>query len=220
MGVSPDPFASLSTSRRAHSQARGAGARAPARSPWDPSVGSAAVSGYRRDLGNGRIGDLWPRMPCLRCGCPWWTSEEWDALCSRCGWSCETEVRRGTGRQRQAPCPGGFAHKPPPTWPQGYDDDSKPLPDYRATWEGFVGMIMRGRCPPWAPGRRAPHDRPGDHPVVTKAAPVGDEGGPGTQEEAREQSAVPADTGNAGGARKPASTPKDARGKGQWTKFY
>lgn len=28
-------------------------------------------------------GVYYPRMPCLRCGCPWWLGEDWDATCMR-----------------------------------------------------------------------------------------------------------------------------------------
>ena len=27
----------------------------------------------------GGLAVFWPRMPCLRCGCPWWLGEDWDA---------------------------------------------------------------------------------------------------------------------------------------------
>ena len=88
-------------------------------SDWDPPVGSAAFSGYRRTI-KGRNAYLWPRMPCLRCGCPWWTSEEWDARCIRCKWSCEND---------------------------GYDDDSNPLEEWKETWTKFVENIRVGKCP-------------------------------------------------------------------------
>lgn len=57
-----------------------------------------------------------------RCGCPWWTSDEWDARCIRCGWDCESG---------------------------GYDDNSQPLPKYRPRWEGFVAHIREGRTAPY-----------------------------------------------------------------------
>lgn len=64
-----------------------------------------------------------PAPPC-RCGCPWWSSEEWDARCMRCGWDCESS---------------------------GYDDDSQPLPKHRARWEQFTAAIRDGCTPAWAP---------------------------------------------------------------------
>ena len=66
------------------------------------------------------------RLPCsssLRCGCPWWSSEEWDARCLRCGWDCES---------------------------QGYDNDSQPLPKHRPKWEAFTAAIRDGHTPAWA----------------------------------------------------------------------
>lgn len=59
----------------------------------------------------------------IRCGCPWWSSEEWDARCLRCGWDCES---------------------------QGYDNDSQPLPKHRPKWEAFTAAIREGRTPAWA----------------------------------------------------------------------
>lgn len=47
------------------------------------------------------------QMPCLRCGCNRWLGEDWDARCARCSWTCET---------------------------QGYDNESRPLPRFRARW--------------------------------------------------------------------------------------
>ena len=61
-------------------------------------------------------------MPCLRCGCPWWLGEDWDARCARCGWDCEDG---------------------------GYDDDSQPLPKYAAKWAAFTSLIREGRTAPW-----------------------------------------------------------------------
>lgn len=60
--------------------------------------------------------------PCTscRCGCPWWTSDDWDARCVRCGWDCEHS---------------------------GYDDNSQPLPKYRSKWEHFIALIKEGRTP-------------------------------------------------------------------------
>lgn len=68
------------------------------------------------------VGHYYPRMPCLRCGCPWWLGEDWDARCARCGWDCEEE---------------------------GYDDDSHPLPALKSTWQRFTASVRRGKTPPW-----------------------------------------------------------------------
>ncbi len=62
-------------------------------------------------------------MPCLRCGCPWWLGEDWDAKCARCGWDCQSD---------------------------GYDDDSQPLPPYRKKWEAFTAVIRDGATPEWS----------------------------------------------------------------------
>ena len=62
-------------------------------------------------------------MPCLQCGCPWWSGEDWDAQCARCAWSCESD---------------------------GYDDDSKPLPKYKKQWQEFTAAIKDGRTPDWS----------------------------------------------------------------------
>jgi len=52
-------------------------------SMWDPPMGKLAKPGATRMFpGKGR-GVFWPRMPCLRCGCPWWQGEDWDAKCMR-----------------------------------------------------------------------------------------------------------------------------------------
>ncbi len=57
-----------------------------------------------------------------RCGCPWWTTDDWDARCIRCGWDCESG---------------------------GYDDNSQPLPKYKAKWEHFTALIREGRTAPY-----------------------------------------------------------------------
>lgn len=92
-------------------------------SEFDPPVGKFARPGAVKHLPDGRTAHFFPKMPCLRCGCPWWTSDEWDARCVRCGWDCEK---------------------------QGYDDDSKPLPAFVKKWEGFVAAIRKGETPAWA----------------------------------------------------------------------
>lgn len=97
-------------------------AQAPEPSIWDPPVGKFARSGAVRQFDKG-LGQLYPKMPCLRCGCPWWLGDGWDAACARCGWDCEKD---------------------------GYDDDSQPLPRFRAKWEAFCAHIRAGHTPHWA----------------------------------------------------------------------
>ncbi|MEW5311596.1 MAG: hypothetical protein WDW38_003296 [Sanguina aurantia] len=65
---------------------------------------------------------FWPKMPCLRCGCPWWSGPDWDAECVRCGWDCEDD---------------------------GYDNMSQPLPPYKFKYENFVKQLRGGRTPVW-----------------------------------------------------------------------
>jgi hypothetical protein len=65
-----------------------------------------------------------PKMPCLKCGCPWWLGEDWDAKCARCAWDCLSS---------------------------GYDDDSQPLPPYRKKWEAFTAAIRAGNTPECTP---------------------------------------------------------------------
>lgn len=65
---------------------------------------------------------FYAKMPCLRCGCPWWLGDDWDASCVRCGWDCE----------------GG-----------GYDDDSRPLPEHRERWQRFVRCVAEGKTAHW-----------------------------------------------------------------------
>ncbi|CAG9467788.1 unnamed protein product [Pedinophyceae sp. YPF-701] len=93
-----------------------------ARDVFAPPARKFAKSGFTREFPNGKTGSFWPRMPCLRCGCPWWSGEDWSDRCLRCGWSCER---------------------------QGYDDDSKPEPEWRDTWQRFADEIQQGRTPQW-----------------------------------------------------------------------
>lgn len=90
------------------------------RSIYDPPEGKFARPGATKRLDNGQRVHFFPKMPCLRCGCPWWTSDDWDARCVRCGWDCEHG---------------------------GYDDNSQPLPKYRSKWEHFIALIKEGRTP-------------------------------------------------------------------------
>ncbi|EFN52146.1 hypothetical protein CHLNCDRAFT_58985 [Chlorella variabilis] len=91
--------------------------------PFDPPASKFAKPGATKRFSDGRLGHFFPKMPCLRCGCPWWTNEDWDARCLRCGWDCERS---------------------------GYDDNSQPLPKHRAKWEHFVAAIRAGHVPAWA----------------------------------------------------------------------
>ena len=102
---------------------------APPGCPYEPPLGKEAVAGAQRSFAKGVkamasvggptvLGVFWPKMPCLSCGCPWWQGEDWDAKCVRCGWDCETD---------------------------GYDDDSRPLPENRARFEAFSAAIKQGR---------------------------------------------------------------------------
>lgn len=93
----------------------------------DPPSGKYAKPGATKRLADGRTAHFFPKMPCLRCGCPWWSSEEWNGRCVRCGWDCEK---------------------------QGYDDDSRPLPAYQKKWESFTDLIRQGRTPQWTSRRR------------------------------------------------------------------
>lgn len=94
--------------------------RAP--SQFDPPTGKFARAGATKRMSDGRTGHFFPKMPCLRCGCPWWSSDEWNAKCLRCAWDCES---------------------------QGYDDNSKPLPAFLKKWEVFTAEIKEGKTPVW-----------------------------------------------------------------------
>lgn len=56
----------------------------PAPSVWDPPSGKDAKAGHEKVFPGYGKGIFWPKMPCLRCGCPWWQGEDWDAQCIRC----------------------------------------------------------------------------------------------------------------------------------------
>jgi hypothetical protein len=118
--------AAAAPAAKASSSSAAAGAAAHAPSNYDPPAAKHAVKGASKVVG-GDTWHLYPKMPCLRCGCAWWTSEDWNARCVRCGWDCE----RG-----------------------GYDDDSAPLPAHRPRWEALVAEVRAGRAPAWS-GRRA-----------------------------------------------------------------
>ncbi|GLI65239.1 hypothetical protein VaNZ11_008724, partial [Volvox africanus] len=89
---------------------------------YDPPSGKYGKPGARKQFGPRGRGVFWPRMPCLRCGCPWWLGEDWDAECVRCGWDCEAD---------------------------GYDDDSNPLPAFKAKYDTFTAALREGRTPVW-----------------------------------------------------------------------
>jgi G3E family GTPase len=91
-------------------------------SDFDPPTGKFARPGATKKMADGRNGVFFPKMPCLRCGCPWWSSDDWTAKCLRCGWDCESK---------------------------GYDDDSKPLLAYVKKYEAFTTAIREGKTPDW-----------------------------------------------------------------------
>eukprot|EP01025_Chloroclados_australasicus_P005533 TRINITY_DN11701_c0_g1_i1.p1 TRINITY_DN11701_c0_g1~~TRINITY_DN11701_c0_g1_i1.p1 ORF type:complete len:184 (-),score=10.97 TRINITY_DN11701_c0_g1_i1:164-715(-) len=107
---------------------RAAGGHASqAHSAFAPPQGPGNYSaGATRSFGDRGTAEYWPRMPCLRCGCPWWLGDDWDARCVRCDWSCESD---------------------------GYDDDSKPLRtgNWEAKYDRFRKYIKRGMTAPWPP---------------------------------------------------------------------
>ncbi|GIM03944.1 hypothetical protein Vretimale_8602, partial [Volvox reticuliferus] len=119
---------SVEMSPSASSQGGPAGASEPPllsqvqSSIYDPPSGKYGKPGARKQFGPRGRGVFWPRMPCLRCGCPWWLGEDWDAECVRCGWDCEAD---------------------------GYDDDSNPLPAFKAKYDAFTAALREGRTPVW-----------------------------------------------------------------------
>ena len=102
------------------------GAPARKRSVFDPPDGAAKRPGTLRAFAGKGDAVYWPRMPCLRCGCPWWLGEDWDAVCVRCKWCCETE---------------------------GYDDDSRPLRTggWAERYEAFTACLKQGYTAAWPP---------------------------------------------------------------------
>lgn len=77
------PRKSLGVSPPADSPANSSGAgtsRGGRDTTFDPPQ-TAAKPGAKKQLPLG-VGIYWPRMPCLRCGCPWWLGEDWDARCA------------------------------------------------------------------------------------------------------------------------------------------
>lgn len=121
------PAAAPATPSTAHPpEASGKTSSARKASVYDPPEGHAKRPGtYKAFAGKGQA-VYWPRMPCLRCGCPWWLGEDWDALCVRCGWCCESE---------------------------GYDNDSRPLTTggWLERYEKFTACIKEGTTAPWPP---------------------------------------------------------------------
>ncbi|KDD76538.1 hypothetical protein H632_c190p1 [Helicosporidium sp. ATCC 50920] len=91
--------------------------------PFAPPEGKFARPGATQVLSSGMVAHFFPKMPCLRCGCPWWSTDDWDGRCIRCGWDCEA---------------------------QGYDDDSQPRAAHRARWSQLVALIQRGITPVWS----------------------------------------------------------------------
>lgn len=96
------------------------------RSIYDPPEGALKRPGTYKSFGKRGDAIYWPRMPCLRCGCPWWLGEDWDATCVRCKWSCEHD---------------------------GYDDDSRPLRKggWAERYERFTAFLKQGKTAPWPP---------------------------------------------------------------------
>jgi hypothetical protein len=143
---------------------------------WDPPAAKFAKPGASRRLPGG-LACFFPRMPCLRCGCPWWLGEDWDARCARCAWDCEAGgwvgkwagggggglLRRPRASSRAAPriaagprAPAGSNRSAPTAQHANvrrlrrYDNDSQPLPAYRDKWERFVAEVREGRTAHWA----------------------------------------------------------------------
>jgi hypothetical protein len=122
--LEPLPYGGDSSA--SHKQASDVPAASQAgKSAFDPPS-NVNKAGAIRTFGRKGEGSFWPRMPCLRCGCPWWIGEDWDACCARCGWTCESD---------------------------GYDDDSQPLKtgDWRQRHERFTECIRKGRTARWPP---------------------------------------------------------------------
>lgn len=94
---------------------------------YDPPQGKQNRSGTTKLTPDGKMIHYFPNMPCLKCGNPWWSSDDWDALCVRCRWDCLTG---------------------------GYDDNSKPLPEHKAVWSKYVESIKAGITPQWKGTRR------------------------------------------------------------------
>lgn len=96
---------------------------------YDPPQGKQNRSGTTKLTPDGNLVHYFPKMPCLKCGNPWWTSDDWDALCIRCGWNCQTD---------------------------GYDDDSQPLPKYKEIWATYCASIKSGVTPSWKNKKSTP----------------------------------------------------------------
>ena len=92
---------------------------------YDPPAGKLTAKGgtVSRIFGKRGKALYHPKMPCLICGCPWWFGDDWDATCVRCGWCCESE---------------------------GYDDDSAPLPEFKAKYKEFRKAILAGKTPAYS----------------------------------------------------------------------
>ena len=116
-GVELTPAGISQLARQKHQAASGGG------SLYDPPQGKQNRSGATKLTPDGKLVHFFPKMPCLRCGCPWWTSDDWDARCCRCRWDCQQG---------------------------GYDDDSRPLPQHKDVWQKFVDSIKGGVTPSYA----------------------------------------------------------------------
>ena len=69
---------SQSVTTGADTKLAGTGAAVGRDTTYDPPAPPAAAEAKKRLPGAG-VCTFWPRMPCLRCGCPWWSGEDWDA---------------------------------------------------------------------------------------------------------------------------------------------
>jgi G3E family GTPase len=116
-GIEFTPAGISQVARQKHQATAGGG------SLYDPPQGKQNRSGATKLTPDGKLVHFFPKMPCLRCGCPWWTSDEWDARCCRCRWDCQQG---------------------------GYDDESRPLPEHQAVWQKFVASIKGGVTPSYA----------------------------------------------------------------------
>lgn len=120
----PAPLAAPVSTPAASGAGRAGSHSARRASVYDPPHGSARRPGTCKPFSGKGEAVYWPRMPCLRCGCPWWLGEDWDALCVRCGWCCESE---------------------------GYDNDSQPLRTggWLERYEEFTACLKQGAAAPW-----------------------------------------------------------------------
>ncbi len=115
--------------------------------------GKDCRAGFERVFpGSKGKGVYWPKMPCLRCGCAWWQGEDWDARCLR---SVGSKGGRGVQFLRSSVTPVrdltlSYLFCPADRCPRcgwdcevgGYDDDSRPLPKFKARFEVRSGSFV------------------------------------------------------------------------------